>query len=174
MRTVEYLDAIRRRYKLTSDYQAHKLLGVTKQSITHYRNGKTQFADEVAARVAMLLNLDPLQVLADMHAERAQTDAQRAIWRMIAARVGQAALLLLAVILTAPLAPAEARQVRELGANPDSGRVIHSAQWRRRRRWAKMGKLGRLAGRRGFHFRPRRSRSIIAAADDTAGTRATP
>lgn len=136
MRTPEYLDAIRRRYKLTSDYQVHRLLGVSKQSITHYRHGKSYPADEVAARIAMLLDLDPLQVLADVHAERAQTESARAMWRMIAARVSAAAALLLAVAvnLSAGVSTAESRVINDLRAASDIRQRIHYAQSRRRRR----------------------------------------
>lgn len=149
MRTVEYLDEIKRQYRLTSDYQVHKLLGVSKQSITHYRNGHSSFADDVAARVAMLLKLDPLRVLADVHAERAKSEAARAVWRMIAARAAQTAAILLAVCaanLAAVPSSAEARTVNGLRGALDTERNIHSAQSRRRRprrysrRWCARGR----------------------------------
>lgn len=70
MFTADFLNDIQAAYGLTSDYQLAKKLGVTPQSIANYRHGRSFFSDEVALKVAHLLELDPLMILACANADR--------------------------------------------------------------------------------------------------------
>ncbi len=92
MKTVEYLDEVIRRKRLPSDYALSKLLGVTRQTVSRYRLGITQFDDEVSIRVADALGIEPGLVLIDMHAERTKSPAVRDVWEKVSA--GFPALLL--------------------------------------------------------------------------------
>jgi len=83
--TQEYLDAIKARYDLRSDYRLAKFMGITHQAVTQYRTKGTTFSDEVALKVAELLELPEGKVLADMQAERARSERVKAVWRMLAA-----------------------------------------------------------------------------------------
>ena len=82
--TVEFLDAIRVKHGLPSDYAARKLLGVSRAAISNYRTGKSLFGDDVALKAAVLLDLDPGYVLACIHAERTKRPQVRDAWEKVA------------------------------------------------------------------------------------------
>ena len=63
---------VKARHNLTSDYAAAHFLGVTTQSVSQYRCRKTFCNDRVAYKIAVLLDLDPLVVVASVNLERAQ------------------------------------------------------------------------------------------------------
>lgn len=83
MNTIEYLAALKTRLAIDSDYALAKKLGVTKQTVSRYAKGIGHFDDEVAARVAEILEMHPGLVVLDMHRERAKTPAERSIWEEI-------------------------------------------------------------------------------------------
>ena len=80
MNTPEYLDLIREKLHLPSDYALQKPLGVTKQLISKYRTGRESLSDAMVLRVAEICQIDPIKVLLDMHIERARTPEIRAAW----------------------------------------------------------------------------------------------
>ena len=70
-----------------------------------WRTGKGTFNDSTAIKVAKLLETEPAQIIAAVHAERAKNEQEKAIWKDIYERLGgMAAAVLLAVALSgAPL-----------------------------------------------------------------------
>lgn len=78
--TAEWLDAVKARLDLPSDYAAAKVLGVTRQTVSGYRTGRATFDDEVAFLVAEILDVNPLEVMVSSRAERAKNDDQRHAW----------------------------------------------------------------------------------------------
>lgn len=80
MNTPEYLDLVRVKLHLPSDYALQKPLGVTKQAISKLRNGRDSLSDAMVLRISEICQLDPLRVLLDMHVERAKTPEIRAAW----------------------------------------------------------------------------------------------
>lgn len=104
MKTTQYLDAVKARLDIASDYGLAKALGVAKQTITHHRQHRAALGDELALRVAVILEIDPRLVLADVHAERAKDHGVRAVWRKMAdAFASTAAALALVVVSVASL-----------------------------------------------------------------------
>ncbi len=87
MKTVEFLDALKRQHSIESDYGVSKLLGITRQRLSNYRSGRDFFGDEIASQVAQMLGLDPGYVMACAHAERAATAEIRAVWESVAAKL---------------------------------------------------------------------------------------
>lgn len=83
MNTLEYIDAVKQRRGVTSDYALAKELGVAKQTISNYRKGKTHFDDAVCRRVAEILGMHPGLVMLDMQRERAQTPEARTVWQEV-------------------------------------------------------------------------------------------
>jgi hypothetical protein len=83
MKPSEYLDAIKAKTGTESDYALHKMLGLTRGQISHYRHDRQGFSDEIAVQVAELLNVPAGKVLIDMHIMRAQSKPQ-----LLAAWVG--------------------------------------------------------------------------------------
>lgn len=82
--TAQFLDAVKAKLNLPSDYALAPVLGITKQSVSKLRNGKDCFGDETAEKVAQLLGEQPAYVIACAHAERTKSDSQRRIWETIA------------------------------------------------------------------------------------------
>lgn len=80
MNTIEYLDAVKSRSGITSDYALAKVLGVTQAAVSNYRVGRSRIDDDVALTIAQLLGINPLIVIAAANAERAKTPEQRARW----------------------------------------------------------------------------------------------
>lgn len=85
--TIDFLDALKERHGLTSDYAVAKKLGITTAAVSKWRNGKDYLGDTTAIRVGNLLEIDPAYVVACAHAERAKQDAEKALWQGLAARL---------------------------------------------------------------------------------------
>lgn len=99
MGTIEFLDQVRQVHSIPSDYALAKWLDLTPQQISKYRSKKDHMGDETAARVASLLGMDAGFVVASIHAERARTDAGRALWQGIAARLERAGVAAVAFVM---------------------------------------------------------------------------
>lgn len=102
MRTPDYVDALRAKLDCRSDYELAKRLGVQQNQIARYRKGGT-FDNTMAARVAALLDLDPLEVIGDMELERAKSDATREQWAKIMQRFSRVAAAATAALLAPQL-----------------------------------------------------------------------
>lgn len=80
MNTIEYLQAVKTRLDITSDYALAARLGITRSAVSKLQQGGVSFSDDVALTIADILNVHPLQVIAAANAERAKTPEQRARW----------------------------------------------------------------------------------------------
>lgn len=85
--TIAFLEDVKARYSLPSDYALAKRLGLSHQSMTNYRRKGTTFDDMTALRVASLLEIEPAVVVASCHAERAKTPEERSLWASIYERL---------------------------------------------------------------------------------------
>lgn len=94
--TNDFLDALMKRYGVVTDYGLHKLLKVSRQSIYRYRDkaGAT-FDDQVALRVAELLDIDPVQMLVWTARQRASCTQAIEHWKHLQKRLAQAAMILI-------------------------------------------------------------------------------
>lgn len=79
MNTLEYLNAVKKRLGISSDYALAARLGVTRSAVSKFQKGHV-FGDDVALTVAEILQLNPLVVIAAANAERAKTEEQKARW----------------------------------------------------------------------------------------------
>lgn len=82
MKTTDYVDALRTKLGARSDYHLSQLIGVQQNQIARYRKGGT-FDNTMAARVAKLLAIPPLAIIADMEFERAKDEKAREMWAEI-------------------------------------------------------------------------------------------
>ena len=89
MDTVQYVDAVRSRLPVTSDYAVAKALGVSKQAVSRYMKGVSHFDDYVAIRVAKMLEIDPLQVIADVNHQRAENPEVKAVWAALMEKISK-------------------------------------------------------------------------------------
>lgn len=81
--TVTYLEQLQAAHGGASDYRAAKILGITHQTVSKWRNRGTQMKDETALKVAQLLGLPPIRIIASIHAEQAKTEAERIFWQQL-------------------------------------------------------------------------------------------
>ena len=72
MKTTDFLDAVKATYSLPSDYALAKKLSVTTSCITNYRIKRNFMDDSMALKIAYLLDVEPLQVIACAQIERAE------------------------------------------------------------------------------------------------------
>ncbi len=97
--TADYLDALRARFNVPSDYGLQTATGWHRQQISRYRTQKGTFDDETAQRVAAWLQLPLEQLLMDMNAQRAKSPDVKKAWQRAATALtaGATALFLLAI-----------------------------------------------------------------------------
>jgi hypothetical protein len=81
--TPDFLDALKLKLKLPSDYAVGKHLGVTSMTMSRWRAGGA-LSDENARRVADLLEMPRAYVLACMAAQRSDDPESSGTWRQIA------------------------------------------------------------------------------------------
>ena len=138
--TLHFLDAVKARHSLTSDYALAPLLGITRSEVSRLRNGKNYLGDSTAIRVAELLEIDHGIVLAAVHAERAKSDQERTSWNAIFEKLGGIAAALLIGIggMSAP-SPAQASSTPHNASSAGPVGIMST-----RRRYAKGNKLSLL------------------------------
>ena len=124
MRTNDYLEAVKRARNIKSDAKLADALEVTGASISALRNGKTHMGDETALKVAEILGIEPYEVLADCHAERARNPEAAKAWRALAERMrnpkSAALMLQLCVMSNAQRAASAARKLLAALANANN------------------------------------------------------
>lgn len=94
MKPAEYLDAAKARLNLPSDYQLAKVLELPNGSIPAMRRGSRNIPLDVAFRIAITLELDPAQVVADLEEQREKNAKRRGFWRSFRSHAACAALAL--------------------------------------------------------------------------------
>jgi hypothetical protein len=107
--TCDFLDAIKARHGVPSDYALAKTLGVTHQMVSGYRAGRVFLGDSTAIKVAELLELDAAVILAAVHCERAKKPDEKAAWSAMLEKLGGiAAALFISIGGASAPAPAQA------------------------------------------------------------------
>lgn len=92
--TEELLDKAREAANISSDSALSQRLGITRAVISAWRKQLYPIPDERIAQVCALAKLDGPEWLARIHAERAQSPAERALWSKMLTRLAAAAVLL--------------------------------------------------------------------------------
>jgi transcriptional regulator with XRE-family HTH domain len=80
MKTAEYLDLVLKERAKGVNAQLARLLGVHRAAITNYQTGDRVMDDYTAARVAEVLGIDEIEVIAQANAEREKDPEKRAFW----------------------------------------------------------------------------------------------
>lgn len=80
MNTLEFLEAVKVKRGITSDYALAKALGITQQAMSSYRSGNSIMNDDVCLSVAAALDLAPIFVIAQANAERTKNPETKARW----------------------------------------------------------------------------------------------
>ncbi|HEB56797.1 MAG TPA: XRE family transcriptional regulator [Gammaproteobacteria bacterium] len=129
----KYLNRIAKLTETGSDYAAAKLLGITRQRISNYRTGRNHFDNEMAFKIAVMLDMNPSELIAELSAERARTPEKKKFWQGQFRRLhGATGLTLFALLFIFPslFNPVEAstlnisRFIRTISVDN-----IHYAKW---------------------------------------------
>jgi hypothetical protein len=121
--TIDYLNAVKNRLDLPSDYAIAKALHVTRAAVSSYRVGRTSFDNLTALRVAEILDIQPFEVIAAANVERARDGETRSLWeRAWGKAVGAtAAVTLTACVVGLSVAPTPSQAAQ----NSDNGASIY-------------------------------------------------
>ena len=87
------LDDAKKVMRIESDYELAKRLEINKANLTHYRKGNRIPDAYACARLADVLGIDPLALLAQIEAETEKNEARRNYWRALSERVGRGVTL---------------------------------------------------------------------------------
>lgn len=101
--TADFLNDIKNKYELPSNYALAKLMKQTETSVSRWIHGKTTLSDENSIQVAELLHVEPAFVIACVHAERSKESAVRMIWEKMANTMHHAAAVLVVVFFVGAL-----------------------------------------------------------------------
>ncbi len=113
----ELLDNVKTRLNLGSDIALAERTGVTRSLISRWRKGDTPVSDERIAQICAMAKIDGTTWLAMIHAERATSATERALWRLILDRVSAAAAVVALVCVSLPGgAKAKASEINGLHA----------------------------------------------------------
>lgn len=87
--TVEYLEAVKAKLALPSDYALAKVLGVTHTSIIQYRNGRSALGIETSMKLGEILGLDGHAIYAHGQIERAKKPEISDFWKAVSEKFSE-------------------------------------------------------------------------------------
>ncbi|MGR4896968.1 DUF3693 domain-containing protein [Stenotrophomonas sp. LARHCG68] len=90
----QLLDSAREATNLPSDNALAQKLGVTRATVSGWRKDYYPLPDERIAQLCALAKLDGPEWMARIHAEKAQSPAERALWSKMLTRLAAAAIFL--------------------------------------------------------------------------------
>ncbi len=88
MNTLEYLDAAKQKLGMDSDYELAKHMKWSTSQMSHYRLKRRTMDDFQAARIAEVLEKDPMELIAVANAERAKDEEEKGYWIALAKQRG--------------------------------------------------------------------------------------
>ncbi|TVS47380.1 hypothetical protein E2P69_07700 [Xanthomonas perforans] len=93
------LDKVKESCSLPSDNVLSHKLGVTRAVISGWRNDRYPIPDERIAQLCAMAKLDGGEWMARIHAERAASPAEKALWRSVLDRLSAAAAVVALLVL---------------------------------------------------------------------------
>lgn len=81
--TQQLIEQVRRKLDGATDYKIAQVLDLPTGIMHYYVTGERAADTYACARIAEVLDLDPLEVIARVEAETARTEKKRAYWRSI-------------------------------------------------------------------------------------------
>lgn len=98
----DLLDQVRERCNFNSDNELATAIGLKRQTVHQWRHGLAPVADERIAQLCALAKADGPTWLAMIHAERAQSATERALWKLMLDRLSAAAAVVALVCVSVP------------------------------------------------------------------------
>ena len=84
MKSAEFLDAIKEKYGIKTDYRLSRILKISPSRISMYRSSKREFDEDTCKLVAIELDETVEFLLAEIQAVRAMQTKHEAAWRRLA------------------------------------------------------------------------------------------
>ena len=81
--TQQLIEQVRAKLEGATDYKIAQTLDLPTQRLSDYVKGKRSADNYACARIAEVLERDPLEVIAQVEAEAARSEAKRDYWRRI-------------------------------------------------------------------------------------------
>ncbi|MDO9449343.1 MAG: hypothetical protein Q7J21_02575 [Rugosibacter sp.] len=94
MKTTDYLDAAKKKLAIKSDYELAKKMNIPNGQLPGMRTEKRAVPLSVAYWLAITLEIDPAQVVADLEAQREKNPVRREFWKSFLSRAANIAILL--------------------------------------------------------------------------------
>lgn len=112
---IDLIEATKKGSGIPSDNALSQRLGVTRATVSGWRTGTAPLPDERIAQLCAIGKLDAPTWAAKVHAEKAQSPTERAMWRSMLDRLSAAAAVLVLVVFSAPgVARAKAIEINAL------------------------------------------------------------
>ncbi|MCU7810701.1 MAG: helix-turn-helix domain-containing protein [Candidatus Thiodiazotropha sp. (ex Notomyrtea botanica)] len=87
MKTIEYIDKAKKSLGISSDYAFAKWLGVGRNAVSNYRNNIRTINDATAVKIADVLKIDPIEIIAQANLEREKNPENKKFWKDFLSRV---------------------------------------------------------------------------------------
>ncbi|WP_313440470.1 DUF3693 domain-containing protein [Stenotrophomonas sp.] len=121
----DLLDKVRDGGNFSSDNALAQRMGLTRAVVSTWRSGRNPIPDERIAQLCALGKLDGPWWIAMIHAERAQSTTERALWRLMLDRMSAAAAVVALVALSMPgLANAKSANIQGVSDLDGGGMYI--------------------------------------------------
>ena len=88
MKSLKFIDAMQEKHGLKNDYAVSRFLGIASGTISQYRNGKRIMDNEMCLKIALALEIDPIQVIMAADIDRAEKAGQRSLWEDFLTKAG--------------------------------------------------------------------------------------
>lgn len=84
----DYIDELKERLKLKSDYATAQYLGIPRQSMTKIRNNTALIGNDKCLKIANALKIDPIEIIATVNAQKEKDKDLKAMWIRLAKEKG--------------------------------------------------------------------------------------
>lgn len=98
----DLLDQVRERCNFNSDNELATAIGLKRQTVHQWRHSLAPVADERIAQLCALAKADGPTWLAMIHAERAQSATERALWKLMLDRLSAVAAVIALLCVSVP------------------------------------------------------------------------
>jgi transcriptional regulator with XRE-family HTH domain len=85
--TLDYLNEAKARLGLESDYALAKHLGLTVGTVSHYVNRRRVIDPYTAAKLAEILEIDAIEIIAAAEFEREKDEQRKSFWKRFVQRL---------------------------------------------------------------------------------------
>jgi hypothetical protein len=95
MKAAVWIDRVKSAKGWESDYRVAKELGTSRAVVSSYRAKTPTMDEEMAFKVALALDVDPVVILADQAMERAKSEPAKKAWKEVLDKLGASQLYIM-------------------------------------------------------------------------------